>query len=449
MVITIYGAGYVGLVSSACFAKIGHRVICADINEDRITALNQGECPIYENQLPQLLIEQVASGRLQFTADLSYAIKQSTVHIIATGTPSKPDGSADLTHVFAVATQLAREANQDGILVTKSTVPVGTGDALQRHLNAQLASCGKSYRIDVVSNPEFLREGSAINDFLHADRIVIGGDKLALNVLETIYQPLVDQGIPLISMSRHSAELTKYAANAMLACRISFMNQISRIAEKVGANIDEVRQGIGADQRIGSDFLQAGIGYGGSCFPKDVRALTHTAVSLGVDVAILDAIERINYQQKNWVIEQLNAHFSGELQHKTIGIWGLAFKPNTDDIREASSLVIIDALLQAGAQLRLYDPVAMPAVQALIPNSSSITWCLSAEGVIEGHLDALVIATEWKMFKKYSLTSLRESLHYAPIVDGRNCFELSDVERAKIAYYYSVGRPRMGDGLVE
>lgn len=449
MVIAIYGAGYVGLVSAVCFAKIGHQVICADINEARIATLLKGECPIYEDQLPQLLKEQLSGGRLQFTADLSYATRQATIHIIATGTPSLPDGSADLSQVVAVATHLAREATDHGILVTKSTVPVGTGDALQAHLNDELLRHDKPYHIDVVSNPEFLREGRAVHDFLHADRIIIGGDDEALTALKAIYQPLVQQGIPLLCMSRHSAELTKYAANAMLACRISFINQISRIAEKVGANIDEIQQGIGADQRIGPYFLQAGIGYGGSCFPKDGRALAQTARSLGVAVPMLDAIEMVNSMQKNWAIEQLNQHFNHELQNKIIGMWGLAFKPDTDDIRDASSLVIIEALLQAGAQLRLYDPAAMPAMRSCLALNEAITWCDSADDVLAYHLDALVIATEWQVFKAYDLSSLHMALQNAPIIDGRNCFELAYVEQAQLSYYYSVGRPLVCKGIIE
>ena len=449
MIISVYGAGYVGLVSAVCFAKIGHQVICADINEDRIATLLNGECPIYEDQLPQLIKEQLLCGLLQFTTDLSYAIKQATIHIIATGTPSKLDGSADLSQVFAVVTQLGCEAIANGVLVTKSTVPVGTGDAIQTHLNTELARAGKYYRIGVVSNPEFLREGSAVHDFLHADRIIIGGALEALNVLKPVYQPLVEQGIPLLCMSRRSAELTKYSANAMLACRISFINQISRIAEKAGANIDDIAQAIGLDKRIGPYFLKAGIGYGGSCFPKDVMALAQTARSLGEDVSLLEAIKMVNHIQKKWVIEQLNKHFNHELKNKKIGVWGLSFKPDTDDMREASSLVIIDALLKGGAKLRLFDPVAMPAARAYLPQNESIVWCASADSVLIGNLDALVIATEWQVFKDYSLSNLHAALLNAPIIDGRNCFDLAQIEQEKISYYYSVGRPRVSKGFIE
>lgn len=448
MDIAIYGAGYVGLVSAVCFAKIGHNVICADVNKERINTLINGMCPIYEDKLPESLKEQLLSGRLQFTSRLLDAIQLATVHIIATGTPSLADGNADLSQVYAVASLLAREVTADGLIVLKSTVPVGTAEALQAHVNAELAHFNKPYRISVASNPEFMREGSALRDFLHADRIIVGGDRDAVYRLKAIYQPLVEQGIPLLSMSCHSAELTKYAANAMLACRISFMNQISHIAEKVGANIDEIQQGLGADHRIGPFFLQAGIGYGGSCIPKDMLALTQTARSLDIKVPLFEAIEEVNHIQKRWVIDQLNDHFNNELAHKTIGIWGVAFKPDTDDIREASSLVIIEELLRVGAHLRIYDPVAMPATQRCLQNDS-ITWSTSAAEVLAFPLDALVIATEWQVFKTYSLASLQETLRSAPIIDGRNCFELSQVEEANIAFYYSVGRPLISRGIIE
>ena len=441
MILSVYGAGYVGLVSAVCFAKLGHTVFCADIDQQRIEKLVQGECPIYERELPQLLNEQLRSGRLHFTADIPYAMNQATVHVIATGTPSKSDGSADLSQVFAVVTQLARETKADGIIITKSTVPVGTGAEIETHIQQELLRLDKPYHFDVVSNPEFLREGTAVYDFLHADRIIIGGKPHAIEPLKAIYQPLVIQGIPLLCMSRESAELTKYTANAMLACRISFINQISRIAEKVGANIDEIREGIGLDHRIGPHFLQAGIGYGGSCFPKDGRALAQTAQAIGVDCSLLTAVETINQMQKNWVVEQLTTHFNSQLQNLTIGIWGLSFKPGTDDMREASSLVIIGSLLEAGVTLRLYDPQAMMAARLIVPEDKGITWCNSAEEVCQEQVDALVIATEWPEFKEYSLKILSNLLAAAPLIDGRNCFDLTQIETTTLSSYYSVGRP--------
>ncbi|WED43826.1 UDP-glucose dehydrogenase family protein [Legionella cardiaca] len=440
MIISVYGAGYVGLVSATCLAKLGHQVICADINTQKITQLSAGECPIYEDQLPELLEEQLRAGRLKFTHLLSEAIQAADVHIIATGTPSLADGGADLSQVFAVATRVAQEANKDCILITKSTVPVGTGDAIQTQVNKELAQSGKKIRINVASNPEFLREGTAVYDFLNADRIIVGGEENILPILKNIYEPLVEKGIPLLGMSRRSAELTKYSANAMLACRISFINQISQIAEEMDANIDDIRQGIGLDQRIGPHFLQAGIGYGGSCFPKDVRALVQTAKSIGVDTHLLQSIDDINEVQKSWVFRKLSKHFNHKLGGLTIGIWGLSFKPGTDDLREASSLVAIKALLKADAKLRVFDPVAIAATQELLGNNSAINWCSSMEAVFGDGLDALVIVTEWPEFKNFSLQILKNKLGDAPLFDGRNCFALSKVTAAGLTYY-SVGRP--------
>ena len=438
--IAIYGAGYVGLSCAVCLAKIGHQVTCVDINQERVARLREGECPIYEEGLPELLKEQLALGRLQFTTDAVLANQKAQVHFIATGTPSLLNGEADLSAVYAVASHLAQHAVTQGLVVIKSTVPVGTSDALQAYINEELNRYQKPYGMTVASNPEFLREGSAVDDFLNADRIIIGGNSDALAILATIYQPLTEKGIPLLKMSCISAELSKYAANAMLASRISFINEISCIAEKVGANIEEIRQGIGTDQRIGPLFLQAGIGFGGSCFPKDGRALVHTAKALGIEVPMLEAIESVNQRMKHWVLEKLNHYFHHDLHHKVIGIWGLSFKPGTDDLREASSLVIIDSLLQIGAKLRLYDPIALPMLRATMPYHEGITWCTSATDVLDGPIDALVIATEWPVFKAYSLSALQQALSGAPVIDGRNCFELSDVKKAQFTYY-SVGRP--------
>lgn len=441
MIISVYGAGYVGLVSAACLAKLGHRVTCIDINEQRIALLNNGGCPIHENDLPELLKEQQTNGGLSFSSNLKSAIQQATIHIIATGTPGLADGSADLSQVFTVASQVANEIESDGILVTKSTVPVGTGDKLQLLVNQCLEARSSPLKLTLASNPEFLREGTAVYDFLRADRIVIGGEEKALRTLRLMYQPLMEQGIPLVEMSLRSAELTKYAANAMLACRISFMNQMSQLAEKLKANIDDIRVAIGLDPRIGSTFLLAGIGYGGSCFPKDVRALEQIAESVGVDPQFLKAIDAVNNQQKMWVVKQLNRHFSEKLGGLTIGLWGLSFKPGTDDLREASSLVVIRDLLAAGAQLLAFDPVAMSGVQQLFAEENALVFCASPESILEKRLDALVILTEWPEFKNFSLDTIARQLGQAPLIDGRNCFELSKVSEAKLATYYSVGRP--------
>lgn len=441
MKVSVYGAGYVGLVSAACLAKLGHEVICVDIDADRIDRLNAGDCPIYEAQLPELLNTQRACGRLLFTASLTQAIQYASLHIIATGTPSLPDGHADLSQVYSVAKQIIQQATQAALLVTKSTVPVGTGDALEQYLQSIVHEINPGIQFEIASNPEFLREGSAVSDFLKADRVVLGGREQALSHLKALYEPLSMAGVPLVCMSRTSAELTKYASNAMLACRVSFMNQISRIAEKTGANIDEIQQGIGLDPRIGPHFLRAGIGYGGSCFPKDTRALISSAKSLGVDASLFEAIEQINHDQKHWVIEQLQTHFKDQLAGLTVGIWGLSFKPGTDDLREASSLSLIDALQAARANLRLYDPAGLKRAQSCLTDHASITWCFSAESVCSEPIDALVIATEWQEFKAFPLPRLAQLLGSAPIFDGRNCYALHEVKRAGFSGYYSVGRP--------
>ncbi len=446
MIISVYGAGYVGLVSAVCLAKLGHSIICADVNEQRIAMLKAGGCPIFEQKLPALLAEQLASRRLYFTTDLSFASKEATVHIIATGTPSLEDGKADLAQVFAVVNHIIHAAEKAGVVVIKSTVPVGTGDLIQEQLGRELAASGKYFKLWVASNPEFLREGSAVDDFLRADRIVIGGEEKALTVLESIYKPLIQKKIPLLKMTRRSAELTKYTANALLACKISFMNQISLLADKLGADIDEIRAGISLDHRIGPHFLEAGIGYGGSCFPKDVRALVHLAKSNDLNPSLLQAIEEINQLQKKWIVERLAQHFDKKLSGLTFGIWGLSFKPGTDDLREASSLTAIETLLGAGVKLRIFDPVAMPVARKLI-NNESVNWCNSAAKVFDQDIDALVIATEWPEFKNYQLGLLKKQLKGAPVIDGRNCFTLEAVAAFHLSHYYSVGRPTIHSSI--
>lgn len=441
MIISVYGAGYVGLVSAACLASLGHRVICADINPDRIADLKRGLCPIYEIDLPELLQEQYRLGQLIFTDDLSDAIKQSTIHIIAVGTPGRADGSADLSQVMNLVSRIANEINHDAVLVTKSTVPVGTGEKIQAEVNHILKARQSDIHLMIASNPEFLREGTAVYDFLKADRIIIGGAAEALEQLTSVYQPLVDQGIPLLAMSLKSAELTKYAANAMLACRISFMNQMSQLAEKVGADIDEVRDGMALDPRIGSYFLQAGIGYGGSCFPKDVRALQQFGLEQGLNLELLEATEKANQTQKQWVFNRISEHFNHQLAGLTIGIWGLAFKPGTDDMREASSLVAIQSLLDAGALIKVFDPVATEAAKKVLQLSDALQYYTTAQDVLDASLDALVIVTEWPEFKTFSLEAIRSGLGESPLFDGRHCFELSKIIDAGIAHYYSPGRP--------
>ncbi|KTD19048.1 UDP-glucose dehydrogenase family protein [Legionella jordanis] len=440
MNISVYGAGYVGLVSAACLASLGHEVVCADIDAEKIALLQQGGCPLHEKDLKELLDEGREKKNLQFTKDLSFAIANSDLHFIATGTPSSPDGSADLSQVFSVCEKIAREINRDAVLLIKSTVPVGTGDEVFSFTKEILLRENKSCTIDVVSNPEFLREGNAVSDFLNAERIVAGGSEAALRAVQRLYQPLLDKGIPFLRMNRRSSELTKYAANTMLACKISFMNQLSRIAEAAGANIDDIRLGMGYDKRIGTEFLFPGVGYGGSCFPKDVRALCATAKTFHVNTNLIEAIEAVNIMQKNWVYETLETLFKGQFKGRTIGIWGLAFKPETDDLREASSLNLIQSLLKVNARMKLYDPAAMQNAQKVLSGEKLIQYCESAS-LAATDVDALVIMTEWSEFKQYSLQKLSLQLKNAPLVDGRNCYSLESIKHADIACYVSVGRP--------
>lgn len=439
MKITVFGAGYVGLVSAVCLAKIGHAVHCVDVNESRITALIAGECPIYEAQLPELLTEQQQLQKLTFD---THWLSDADIYLIAVGTPGLDDGNPDLSQVFALAEHIAEKAEQDCVVIIKSTVPTGTGDRVEKRMIQRLQQLDKALQIAVVSNPEFLREGRAVADFLQADRIIAGGTPTALETVKQMYQPLIDKGTPFLMMDRCSAELSKYAANAMLACKISFINQISQLAEHTGADIESVRQAIGSDSRIGGQFLQAGVGYGGSCFPKDVRALAKSAQQYGLDTSLLESIEAVNTIQKNWIVKKLLQHYSGKLYGLTIALWGLAFKPETDDLREASSLVIMNALLEAGATLRVYDPVAMPAAKKLFSLAQAIVWCDNAQEVFCDELAALAIVTEWSEFKQFPLSILREGLSQnAIVIDGRNCFDLSAVQAIGLPVYYSVGRP--------
>jgi UDPglucose 6-dehydrogenase len=439
MNISIYGAGYVGLVTAACLAKLDHKVFCVDINPQKITALQNGLCPIHEEQLPELLREQTQNQNLKFSCDLQEAVNFSSIHFIAAGTPSMPDGSADLAQVYSVVDSIITYTQVNCIIVTKSTVPVGTGSDLEAFAQEKLINLQKKYSVQVVSNPEFLREGCAVKDFLYADRVVLGGDTEALQSLVKIYEPLAQQDVPIITMGRESAELTKYSANAFLANKVSFMNQISRIAEKVGADIEEIKAGISTDHRIGPYFLNAGIGYGGSCFPKDNRALIQTSKNLGINAPLLEGIEAVNIMQKYWVLEQLNNYFKQGLENKIIGLWGLAFKPGTDDLREASSLFIIDNLLAQGVAIAVFDPVALEQGKKHYAGCDTIVWCENPEQVISTS-HALVIATEWDCFKEYPLVKLKQLLANKPLFDGRNCYSLQAVEEARLNYYCSVGR---------
>lgn len=448
MQITVYGAGYVGLVSAVCFAELGYRVLCVDVDVGRVNALNEGHCPIYEDKLEPMLQRQLRTGQLQFSHSLKDAAVFGFYHFLAVGTPSLPDGNADLSQLFLVAKTIVTEAKSRVLLICKSTVPVGTCDRLQEFL---AHACSRHTPADyaLAANPEFLREGSAIDDFLQAERIVVGGDEEGISALRRLYQPLIQRGIPYLTMSQRSAELAKYAANAMLACRISFMNNISQMAEVNAANIDDIRQVLAHDARIGSLFLNAGIGFGGSCFPKDVRALQYTAAASRVQTKLFEAITDINNQQQNWIFSQLRQYFKQNLGQCCVAFWGLSFKPGTDDLREASSMVAIKQLLAHNVRIVAYDPAAMPAAQKLLGNERKIAFVKRAGEVFLAPIHALVIATEWPEFKNYPLGKLRRQLKNIPIFDGRNCFALDDVRAAKLPAYFSVGRPLIGQEQVQ
>lgn len=442
MTIAVYGAGYVGLVSAVCFAHLGKRVVCVDVDEARVAALSQGQSPIHEDGLISLLSAQLASGRLSFTTDAIRACSESNIHVIATGTPSLDNGAADLSQVYAVVNILIEHSKAPGIIVLKSTVPIGSADEIASFVNQGLEARQKTHHLSVVSNPEFLREGSAVSDFLTASRIIVGGKPEAVSLLKAVYQPLIDQGSLFLSMSRVSAELSKYASNAMLACKISFINQISQLAQKTKANIDDIREAMSLDERIGPHFLSAGIGYGGSCFPKDVRALVQSSKSLGVDPSLLAAIDAVNEVQKTWGIVEMNRHFNHDLSGLKIGVWGVAFKPGTDDVREASSLSSIKAFLEAGAEIVVYDPIV--DCQTLFAKTKGVSVAASSKDVLTAGIDALFIATEWPEFVNFPLSLLIDVSTF----DGRNCFDLRAVAEAKLAHYYSVGRPKVVKGVI-
>ncbi len=447
MNISIYGTGYVGLVSGACLADLGHHVTCFDIDNEKITLLKQGRSPIYEENLEQIIKKNLDEQRITFTSSFDTAVDQGELHLICVGTPSLEDGSADLSAVISVATKIAEYANDDTIIVTKSTVPVGTGALIQKTVNEVLVENKKEHSIHVASNPEFLREGVACCDFLQADRVIIGANiQQAETALLNLYAPLKNKGVPVISMSIESAELTKYASNAMLATKISFINQMSQIADAVGANIEEISFGMGLDKRIGPHFIQAGCGYGGSCFPKDIRALKHIALNNNVDTTLIDAVEDVNHQQKQKLFSFISQHFNHDLTNKKIALWGLSFKPGTDDLREASSLSLIESLTKAGANIICFDPVAMKKAQQLLQSNPAVNFKSSALETLED-ADALAIVTEWKQFKDFPMTTLKQKMGLKPIFDGRNIYELSVVSENELNYY-SIGRPKQTHGVL-
>jgi len=441
MRLTIFGSGYVGLVTGACMAEMGNHVVCYDIDEDKIERLNEGEIPIYEPGLEAYVERNVEAGRLQFTTDVKEAVDHGLFQFIAVGTPPDEDGSADLKHVLAVARSIGENMDDYRIVVDKSTVPVGTADKVKAEVDYALQQRGLSIEFDVVSNPEFLKEGAAISDFMKPDRIVVGTDNpRTTELLRSLYEPFNRSHDRLISMDIRSAELTKYAANAMLATKISFMNELANLAERFDADIENVRLGIGSDPRIGYHFIYPGAGYGGSCFPKDVQALARSAQNAGYDAALLNAVEDVNLRQKHRIFEKMQSHYEGSLKGKTIALWGLSFKPRTDDMREAPSRVIMESLWEAGATVRAYDPEAMEEAERIYPNEGRLKLCETAYGALDG-ADALVIITEWQEFRSPDFTEIKEKVADAVIFDGRNLFEPDMVENFGLQYY-AIGRGR-------
>jgi len=432
MNIAIVGTGYVGLVSGACFAEMGINVTCVDIDSAKIEKLHQGIMPIYEPGLEDLVLRNVREGRLQFTTDLTSCLDDTDVVFSAVGTPPDEDGSADLRYVLEVARTVGRHMNKYLVLVTKSTVPVGTAPKVRMAVQEELDKRGVNIPFDIASNPEFLKEGAAIKDFMSPDRVVVGVEsEKARELMERLYRPFTLNGYPILVMDVPSAEMTKYAANAMLATRISFMNDIANLCERVGANVDNVRKGMGSDPRIGKHFLYAGCGYGGSCFPKDVKALAHTGIENGYPMRVIEAVEAVNEAQKNIVFEKLLRAFDGDLRGKVIAMWGLSFKPETDDMREAPSLVVIEKLIEAGAVVHAYDPIAMEETHRRI--GDKVTYCKDMyEAVIDA--DALALLTEWKQFRMPSWSIIRKAMRNHVVVDGRNIYDPKELQDNGFTY---------------
>ncbi len=437
--IAIVGSGYVGLVTGTCFAEMGYRVTCMDIDAARIARLQQGEVPIYEPGLEEMIRRNLAEGRLQFTASVADAVDFGEVIFIAVGTPPDEDGSADLQYVLAVARDVGRHMSNYKVVVDKSTVPVGTADKVRATIAAELAARGADIPFSVVSNPEFLKEGAAIGDFMRPDRIVLGvDDERAAEVMRRLYEPFQRNHERMLVMGVRSAELTKYAANAMLATRISFMNELANLAEELDADIEDVRRGIGSDPRIGYHFLYPGIGYGGSCFPKDVKALIATGQENGQAMRMLQAAEEVNHRQKQRLVEKVLAEFGDDLHGRRFAVWGLAFKPNTDDMREAPSLVIIGELARRGASIAVYDPVAMPHAKQLLAEVPGVSFLPDMMAPLAG-ADALLIVTEWKAFWAPDFDAVKAALKQPVIFDGRNMYDPEPL-RAQGFTYHAIGR---------
>jgi len=440
MKIGVIGTGYVGLVSGTCFADSGNDVTCVDIDEKKVEKMRNGEVPIYEPGLNRVFDRSIREKRLSFTTDLEGTFQKSDIIFLCLPTPPGADGQADLSFVLNVADQLGDLFNKYSdykVIVNKSTVPVGTADKVREKIAAKT-----DVEFDVVSNPEFLREGAAVEDFMYPERVVVGtSSEKAAKMMKTLYEPFVRSGNPIIIMDERSSELTKYAANSMLATKITFMNEIANICERVGANVDNVRRGIGTDSRIGKRFLFAGIGYGGSCFPKDVQAIHHTAGELGYDFKILDSVMKVNESQKVSIVEKMKKHYGDSLKGKTVGVWGLSFKPETDDIREAPSLYITDALGKLGVNMKAYDPEAIETFkEAATEDALNHIEFMSDRDAVLNDVDALVICTEWNEFRRPDLENFVKLMKEPVIFDGRNLYDLERTKEAGLTYY-SVGRP--------
>ena len=441
MKVTVFGSGYVGLVTGTCLAEVGNDVICVDIDQNKIDMLNNGKVPIYEPGLEEMIKENAEAGRLSFTTDTAAAVKHGLYQFIAVGTPPDEDGSADLQYVLEVARSIGEHMDDFKIIINKSTVPVGTAEKVRDAVKTTLESRGKNAEFDVVSNPEFLKEGAAIDDFMKPDRIVIGTDNPRTEALmKSLYTPFNRNHEKIISMDIPSSELTKYAANAMLATKISFMNELANLAENLGADIEHVRQGIGSDTRIGYHFIYPGAGYGGSCFPKDVQALSRTAREVGYDAEILDAVENVNNRQKQLLFKKINQHFNRDLQGKVFALWGLSFKPKTDDMRDAPSRTLLEALIEAGATVQAYDPEAMEEAARIYKDEPGLKLVKSANAALE-NADALCIVTEWKEFWMPDFDHIKSTLGDAVIFDGRNIYDPGLMDEKGIKYY-AIGRSK-------
>jgi UDPglucose 6-dehydrogenase len=442
MKITVFGSGYVGLVTGACLADVGNDVLCIDIDEQKINSLKQGEIPIFEPGLAPIVKANAEAGRLRFSTDVAEGVNHGLFQFIAVGTPPDEDGSADLQYVLAVAKSIGEHMQDYKVIIDKSTVPVGTADKVRAKVLETQQQLQKSVEFDVVSNPEFLKEGAAIEDFMKPDRIVIGTDNpRTTELLRALYAPFNRSHDRLVAMDIRSAELTKYAANAMLATKISFMNELANMAERLGADIEQVRIGIGSDPRIGYYFIYPGAGYGGSCFPKDVQALERTARQIGYEAQLLQAVEGVNNRQKTRLFDKLHAHFGGDLKGKTIALWGLAFKPNTDDMREAPSRVLMEALWECGAKVQAHDPEAMTETRRIYGERPDLSLCKSPEAALE-NADALVVMTEWKVFRSPDFDLIKQKLHSPIILDGRNIYDPEVLEQQGFTYY-AIGRGKI------